>query len=470
MIGKTIENILKKLELYYPEHKVFSLDSIDKDLRERISKYSKELGFTNTLEFFKRYGYEVIKGEDVKSLRNKVIYKPGTEPLFIKTKVESICRRLDEYYPNKIIPRGIQNDHNALSKSVSGMYQWLGYPDTKSFLESYGYTYNLLSDTGGRPASNDAEETLNYLIEKYSNNPIYTSVLDLRNNELAYASKIKTLANNAPKLYGMSLKEYLLEKNVLLKEVSKEETRKQQIQELKEKNKEILLNIIKERCNSNNYNYELELTKYNDLNVEYREKSNTIVLLGILNKKEIIEIPFGIDKIADSFYNDLDITTKLIVSETIQKLDFSLLNNIKELVLTNPMFRIKEEYFKQFNITIDNKENINNYLNTIDNTKKDEYLSLIKIIEASLKNTHYYKKIEFFIDREFNLVFIGKDTIYYTNINISSKIEIFDEILEEVYKLDWIKGLIDFSYKINRYNKVKINNNFEIIEGDINEN
>ena len=53
---------------------------------------------------------------------------------------------------------------------------------------------------------------------------------------------------------------------------------------------------------------------------------------------------------------------------------------------------------------------------------------------------------------------------------MEEKIEIFDEILESLYKLDWIKGLIDFSYKINKYNKVKINSNFEIIEGDINEN
>ena len=470
MIGKTIENILEKLELYYPEHKVFSLDSIDKDLRERISKYSKELGFTNTEEFFKRYGYEVIKGEAVKSLRNKVIYKPGTEPLFIKTKVESICRRLDEYYPNKIISRGIQNDHNALSKSISGMYQWLGYPDTKSFLESYGYTYNLLSDTGGRPASNDAEETLNYLIEKYSSNPVYTSLLDLKNNEPEYSGKLKTLANSAPKLYGMSLKEYLLEKNVLLKEVTREEVRKQQRKELAEQNKELLLNAIKETCESNNYNYELELAKYNDLKVEYREKSNTIVLLGILNKQEVINLPYGIDKIADSFYQDLDITTKLIVSETVQKLDFALLNNIKELILIKPKFRLKDEYFKTVKITIDNTENINNYLSIIDNTKKDEYVSLIEVIENSRRVACYYKKIEFFIDREFNLVFIGKDTIYYTNINMEEKIEIFDEILESLYELDWIKGLIDFSYKINKYNKVKINSNFEIIEGDINEN
>lgn len=469
MNKEIIDKILNKLELYYPEHKVFSLDSIDKELREKISNLSKLLNYNETEDFLKNYGYEVIKGEAVKQLRNKVIYKPGKEPDFIKNKVDSICRRLTEYYPNKIISRSIQKDHKSLASSISGMYQWLGYPDTKTFLESYDFKYKLQDEVGGRP-SNDTDAIIQYLVEKYSSNPIYSSILDLRNNEPEYSGKLKSLANSAPKLYGMSLKDYLLEKNVLIKTTPKEEIRIQQRKEAEEQNKALLLKIIKERCSQNNFNYDLELTKYNDLKVEYKEKSNTIVLLGILNKKEVIALPFGIDKIADSFYQDLNETTKLIVSETIQKLDFSLLNNIKELVLINPIFRIKEEYYKQYNITIDNTKNINNYLNSNYSTKKEKYLSLIKIIEKSRKVAYYYKKQEFFIDRKFNLIFTGKDTIYYTNINMESKIEMFDKILEEVYGLDWIKGLIDFSYKTTKYNKVKLNSSFEIIEGEKYEN
>ena len=45
MYDEKLNSIIKKLMLYYPEKKVFSLDSIDKDLREKVSIYSKENGF-----------------------------------------------------------------------------------------------------------------------------------------------------------------------------------------------------------------------------------------------------------------------------------------------------------------------------------------------------------------------------------------------------------------------------------------
>jgi len=189
-----LDRILEKLELYYPEHKVFALDSIDKQLRENISNFSSSLGFQFPSEFLEQLGYTMIKGEEVKNLRNKVIYAPGNEPEGIKNKVNNILNRLNEYYPDKEINKGLQKEHKALSLSISGMYQWLGYESIKSFLETYGYNYNIDSEVGGRP-SNDYNELIEYLVSKYSNNPMYSSVLDLIANEPEYSSKLNEKNN-----------------------------------------------------------------------------------------------------------------------------------------------------------------------------------------------------------------------------------------------------------------------------------
>ena len=87
-LREKVENFFAKLEKFYPEHKVFSLDSIDKELREKLSMYYKLLNYNTADEFLDAYGYQMISGDAVKQLRNKVIYTPGNEPEPIKSKVE----------------------------------------------------------------------------------------------------------------------------------------------------------------------------------------------------------------------------------------------------------------------------------------------------------------------------------------------------------------------------------------------
>lgn len=395
---KKLERILDKLELYFPERKVFALDSIDKKLRENISAFSKELGFSSVEEFLNKLRYIIIKGEEVKRLRNKVIYTPGNEPDFIKNKVNSICERLNEYYPDKEINRGMQNDHKALSKDISGMYQWLGYDSIKSFLDAYGYKYNIDSEVGGRPA-NDYDSLIEYLVNKYSENPIYSSLFDLTLNEPEYSSNIKTLNNRSPKLFGMSLKEYLLSKNVLKRETSKSEILALKRQEEQEKKEKIIKDKICEKIMDGNYDVNVELPKYDDFIVEYRVNGDSLLLRGIKNKKDIMEIPYGIRKITDSFYNSLDGVEKLIISESVESINYYGLNDVsslKEIVLKKPKFRIKDEFFDRFIITLDMEEEVNNYIKTIDTSLHDKYLYYIDIIFKCLRLSHYNKRAMFF--------------------------------------------------------------------------
>ena len=161
-LQQSIDSFFEKLEKYYPEHKVFALDSIDGTLRDKLSKLYKVAGFETVNEFLKAYGFEIISGDEVKKIRSFVLYTPGNEPDVIKSKVESMLKRLNEYYPNKIIPRGMQKDHKSLSQSVSGLYQWLGYDTSRDMLKAYGF--DVQHGDAGRQ-ENDYQDLINTLIE-----------------------------------------------------------------------------------------------------------------------------------------------------------------------------------------------------------------------------------------------------------------------------------------------------------------
>jgi len=467
-----LDRILEKLELYYPEHKVFALDSIDKQLRENISNFSSSLGFQFPSEFLEQLGYTMIKGEEVKNLRNKVIYAPGNEPEGIKNKVNNILNRLNEYYPDKEINKGLQKEHKALSLSISGMYQWLGYESIKSFLETYGYNYNIDSEVGGRP-SNDYNELIEYLVSKYSNNPMYSSVLDLIANEPEYSSKLKTLANRGPKVLGGSLKQFLLDKNVLIKEKQTSESAIAKKIKLEEEKKNLLLEKIRERCELYNKDFEEIIKQYDNFEVEYKKHGDSIVLNGVKNIYEILEIPFGIDKILESFYDDLEGVTTLIVSENVQKVNFILLDKVsslKEVILNKPKFIIKKEYCDRFVVRIDMSDEIDAYLKTIDSSLIGKVTYYISVIQDCIRVSKYNKRIKFFIDRDFKLVFSGYDKIYLTDILLFGEIELFDKILEELFKTKWIEGIVNLYNKYDRLDKVRLDDDFNVIEsGENNE-
>ena len=126
-LQQSVKRFFEKLEKYYPEHKVFALDSIDKTLRETLSTLYKKAECSTAEEFLAAYGFQIVSGEEVKAIRGSVTYTPGNEPDIIKNKVENMLRLLKEYYPDRNIPRGLQNDHKSLAHTVSGLYQWLGY-------------------------------------------------------------------------------------------------------------------------------------------------------------------------------------------------------------------------------------------------------------------------------------------------------------------------------------------------------
>ncbi len=204
-LSVSVNKAFDKLEAYFPEHKVFSFDSIDETLREKMSKLCKELGYSTMDDMFSAYGFEIISGNAVKELRSTVMYTPGNEPDIIKSKVESMLRRLAEYYPDHIITRGMQNDHKNLASAISGLYQWLGYPDAGSMLEAYGYKYNI--NKSGRPKQ-DLQPIIDALSEKYKDIPKPNNMTEILRDNPELKGPLKTLSNQSKEVYGMTLKKY----------------------------------------------------------------------------------------------------------------------------------------------------------------------------------------------------------------------------------------------------------------------
>lgn len=205
-------SVFAKLEALYPEHKVFALDSIDSSLREQLASMYRTQGYRTVEELLAANGFSLISGEEVRKIRSFVLYTPGTEPEVIRPKVQSMLQRLEQYYPDKVIFRGIQQDHKSLSQTISGLYQWLGYPDAGSMLEAYGYRYNV--GASGRP-ENDYDAVIGALVDKYRDIPKPKNMGILLYDNPEFKSQLKTLQNKAPELFGMSLKKYFEELGLL---------------------------------------------------------------------------------------------------------------------------------------------------------------------------------------------------------------------------------------------------------------
>lgn len=212
---KALGKVLEQLEAYYPEHKIFALDSIDGYLREQIAGLYRQLGFATIDEMLAAYGYEIISGEEVKKIRSFVLYTPGNEPDVIRDKIDSMLQRLEEYYPDRVITHSMQKDHKKLSQAVSGLYQWLGYANATEMLDAYGFRYEAEAKGAfGRPLARDYDEVIQTLVEKYKDGPKPKSMGDLLYDNPDLKGAIKTLSNKATEVFGMSLKKYLAEVGV----------------------------------------------------------------------------------------------------------------------------------------------------------------------------------------------------------------------------------------------------------------
>lgn len=149
-----------------------------------------------------------------------VIIPVGQEPENIKKRLNTLFAKLNEAYPDKVI-RSLQKDHKKWAETVTELYRLLGYDSGNSFLQAYGYSVERAA-IGGRPA-NDHMAIIEELQRRYPNGSGFRKVNQLIEANPDLASKFKTLNNNANKLFGKSLGDYLKEIGLLGGEASVED-------------------------------------------------------------------------------------------------------------------------------------------------------------------------------------------------------------------------------------------------------
>lgn len=206
------ERLLALLEPYYPEHQVFALDVLPTELRERLSAVAAGCGHEGVAAFLAAQGWQLITAAQARELRQGRYCTPGEEPEIIRARLEGVLRRMEKHYPDRVIARSIQHDHKSLAQDASALHQWLGYPNVGAMLTAYGFRYEASS--GGRPAT-DVEQLLAALRAAYAEAAKPQSIAQIMADHPELAAKLKTMQNQAPKRFGMSLRQYLRQEGVL---------------------------------------------------------------------------------------------------------------------------------------------------------------------------------------------------------------------------------------------------------------
>ncbi|MBQ7851190.1 MAG: hypothetical protein IJ343_15800 [Clostridia bacterium] len=217
-LQEAVAHLLSRLELLYPEHQVYALDSLNADLRDRLGSLTTRSGFATPAEFLKSQGWQMISTKEAMALRRGKHVIPGEEPEVIRTRLDSVLNRLKKHYPDYSITRSIQHDHKSLAQDVSGLYIWLGYDSIAAMLTAYGFRYDV--PAGGRPAT-DVPALLEALRTAYADSEKPRSIARIAADHPEYAGALKTLQNQAPARFGMSLREYLAQLGILAPRSSK---------------------------------------------------------------------------------------------------------------------------------------------------------------------------------------------------------------------------------------------------------
>lgn len=495
MENEKLTAILKLLNDLYPEKKVFSLDSISRKLESRIKNYIQNNNISSVEEFLNMYGYEKINAEAAHELRPNVKFLPGDEPPEIKENIDSILVRLAEYYPNKIIEKSIINEHKKLGEKITGIYLWLGYNNAAEFLKAYGYTYNA-NTKGGRPSTSRHLELLEYLKNKYKDNPL-NNYDELKSLETDYAEDLDKYSKTANRLFGMSLNKKLVEQGILInykeiKRLEKEEAEKQKMETMKkaieqaneiERNnriKKIFENIIIDFCNQKFYlnkgNYILdgmEQKIYNILYNYYEKTEKFPMMIDFYNQLSVDE------------YNDAIAAIKSLEEKKIIYGDF-------EGIRQRRFFKLFKEKYDEDYVIVKNESNLdlelektykiiynyykenNEFPYAYELTKRVPTIDYDKIIQ----DLDVLKKMNIVYDNSKNKLDELMKRLHerYTNCGIKSKD--IDSLMMENTDLpisksdDWIRKLYKMSNEEYFYNEgiLKKNKKMRLEEPDIKKN
>lgn len=211
-LQEQITRLLTHLEGYYPERKFFSSEVLTAEVRTRLAEVTASSGHASLAEFLAANGWQQITPVEGRALRRESVPAPGQECDAIRPKLISVMNRLEKHYPDKVITRSIQHDHKGLAQDVSALSAYLGYGSAGEMLSAYGFRYDVRA--GGRPAL-DADAVIAALQSAYADAPKPRTISQIAAEHPEYAAMLKTLQNQAPKRFGMSLKQYFAQQGLL---------------------------------------------------------------------------------------------------------------------------------------------------------------------------------------------------------------------------------------------------------------
>lgn len=204
--------LLKHLEAYYPDHQLFSAEVLGAQTRMQLASLALSCGYTSPAELLAAHGWKVVPYAEARARYRGRYTVPGKEPAVIVPKLHSVLARLERHYPDKVISRSIQHDHKGLAQDVSALSVYLGYESIGAMLTAYGFRYDVPS--GGRPAT-DVEQVIAGLKAAYAGVPKPRTIAQIAADHPEYAAALKTLQNQAPKRFGMSLRKYFAQQDLM---------------------------------------------------------------------------------------------------------------------------------------------------------------------------------------------------------------------------------------------------------------
>ena len=307
------EAVFEKLEALYPEHKVFALDAVGKQVSKEISELYVKAGYPSAERLMLDYGFVHISTEEARSLRSSVIYQPGFEPDVIKPRIDHITKTLVADYPDKAITDALAKSHKSIYKSLLGLSVWLGYGSAADMLNAYGFT-GVTSDAGR--IAIDHNLILDQLNKRYESKEKPESLSEIIADNPDMKANLKTLSNRSSELFGMTLLQYL--KGIgLIVPVDREERTT-----LTAKNREGIISDIRALYETVDTGYGTFAEVEDTLNqvVVRRNTKGQIYIVDCSSCSERMKIPYGIDYIAkEAFAGQTDLI-ELILPPTLTEI------------------------------------------------------------------------------------------------------------------------------------------------------
>ncbi len=207
-----VSRLLTHLEAYYPEHRLFAAEVLPTETRARLTALAGACGHASTAELLAAHGWQQITLAEGRMLRQPACPAPGEEPAALRPRLASLLARLEKHYPDKVIARSIQHGHKSLAQEATALSAHLGYPGVGAMLTAYGFRYEV--SAGGRPPM-DVAGAIAALKAAYPDGARPRSVTQIISEHPEFSALLKTLQNQAPRRYGMSLRQYLISQGVM---------------------------------------------------------------------------------------------------------------------------------------------------------------------------------------------------------------------------------------------------------------